>query len=192
MNVLALGELDVAHARVAQRQSEAVETASAPVAEVAPVHLALLARAGLEAHEGSFAPFLPPRQHRQFQLGVAAPISADAKFVQQFAGVVYAGFPPFPQEGAVRIDLARRRVFPFVGLRPLQQMLAHGLAVEVELLGDGRHTPPLLLQIAYVHKILQVEHGAPWSAQRFHTWGFFDRRYWGIFNRRYWGILDRR
>src|SRR5260370_41863209 len=71
-------------------------------------------------------------------------------------------------------------------------MLAHGLAVEVEVAGDRRHTPPLLLQVAYVHKILQVEHWAPWSAQRFHTWGFFDRRYWGIFNRRSWGILDRR
>src|SRR5438067_13665939 len=52
-------------------------------------------------------------------------------------------------------------------------MLAHGLAVEVEFIGNGRHTPSLLLQIAYVHKILQVEHWAPWSAQRFHTWGFF-------------------
>src|ERR1035437_1095416 len=71
-------------------------------------------------------------------------------------------------------------------------MLSHGLAVEVEFVGDRRQTPPLLLQIAYVHKILQVEHWAPWSAQRFHTWGFFDRRYWGIFNRRFWGILDRR
>src|ERR1019366_10495074 len=66
----------------------------------------------------------------------------------------------------------------------------HGLAGEAErFVGDGRHTPPLLFQIAYVHKILQVEHWAPWSAQRFHTWGFFDRRYWGIFNRRFWGIL---
>src|ERR1019366_5346166 len=60
-------------------------------------------------------------------------------------------------------------------------MLSHGLAVEVEFVGDRRQTPPLLLQIAYVHKILQVEHWAPWSAQRFHTWGFFDRRYWGSF-----------
>src|SRR3954462_11462693 len=65
-------------------------------------------------------------------------------------------------------------------------MLAHGLAVEVEFGGYRRHTPPVLLQVAYVHKILQVEHWAPWSAQRFHTWGFFDRRYWGIFN---WGLL---
>jgi hypothetical protein len=84
-----------------------------------------------------------------------------------------------------------RRVLPFVGLRLVQQMLAHGLAVEAEFVGDGRHTPSLLLQVAYVHKILQVEHWAPWSAQRFHTWGFFDRRYRGIFNRRFWGILDR-
>src|SRR5205085_7024915 len=65
------------------------------------------------------------------------------------------------------------RVLPLVRLRRLQQMLAHGLAVEVEFIGNGRHTPSLLLQIAYVHKILQVEHWAPWSAQRFHTWGFF-------------------
>src|ERR1035441_2471370 len=69
-------------------------------------------------------------------------------------------------------------------------MLSHGLAVEAEFVGYCRHTPPLLLQSAYVHKILQVEHWAPWSAQRFHTWGLFDRHYWGIFNRRFWGILD--
>jgi hypothetical protein len=110
--------------------------------------------------------------------------------VQQLAGVVDAFLPSFPQEGAVWIDLAGRRVLPFVRLRRVQQMFAHGLVVEVEFIGNPRHTPPLLLQIAYVHKILQVEHWAPWSAQRFHTWGLFDRHYWGIFNRRFWGILD--
>jgi IS5 family transposase len=31
----------------------------------------------------------------------------------------------------------------------------------VEFGGDGRHTPPPLFQIAYVHKFLQVEHWAP-------------------------------
>src|SRR5664280_3843970 len=93
MDVLALGELDVAHARVAQRQGEAVKPASAPVAEVAPVHLALFTRAGLEAHEGSFAPFLPPRGDRQFQRRVAAVISATANLVQRFVG--YALCTPF-------------------------------------------------------------------------------------------------
>ena len=68
MDILALRELDVAHARITQGQGEAVKPASAPVAEVAPVHLNLLTRAGLEAHEGPLAPFLPPRQDRQFQL----------------------------------------------------------------------------------------------------------------------------
>src|ERR1035437_3346584 len=79
-----------------QGQSEAIESSSTPVTEMAPVHLALLAGAGLEAHEGSFASFLPPRGDRQFQLRVAAVISAEAKFVQQFTGVVDAGFPSFP------------------------------------------------------------------------------------------------
>ena len=41
MDVLALRELDVAHARVAQGQGEPVEPTATPVAEVAPVHLAL-------------------------------------------------------------------------------------------------------------------------------------------------------
>src|SRR5439155_15728364 len=104
-----------------------------------------------------------------------------------------AGFPSFPQEWAIRIDLAGRRVLPFVGRRRFQQVLAHGLAVELEFAGDRRHTPPPLFQIAYVHKILQVEHWAPWSGPNVsHTWGFLDRRYWGIFNRHFWGILDRR
>ena len=159
--VLALRELDVAHARVTQRQGEAVEPSSAPVAEVAPIHLALFARAGLEAHEGSFALFLPPRVDRQFQLRIAAVIPAAMEFVQQFAGVMHAGFPSFPQEGAIRIDLAGCRVLPFVRQRRFQQVLAHGLAVELEFAGDRRHTPPPLFQIAYVHKILQVEHWAP-------------------------------
>src|SRR5207237_3653873 len=61
MDILALRELDVTHPRVTQSQREAVKPASAPVAEVAPVHLALPARSGLEAHKGAFAPFLPPR-----------------------------------------------------------------------------------------------------------------------------------
>src|SRR6266496_5759527 len=63
MDVLALRELEVAHARVRQREREAVETATIPVAEMAPVHLALLAWAGFEAHEGAFASFLAPRSH---------------------------------------------------------------------------------------------------------------------------------
>ena len=57
-------------------------------------------------------------------------------------------------------------------------MLSHGLAVEMQFGGDGRHTPPLLFQIAYVHKTLQVEHWAPDSPNVFQTWGFFGRRYW--------------
>jgi hypothetical protein len=42
----------------------------------------MLARAGLKAYEGSFAPFLPPRGDRQLQLRVAAVVSADAEFVE--------------------------------------------------------------------------------------------------------------
>src|ERR1035437_10021408 len=72
----------LAHARVAHGQGETIEAASTPVAEVAPVHLALLPRAGLEAHEGSLAPFLPPWGHRLFQLRVAAIIAAAAYLVQ--------------------------------------------------------------------------------------------------------------
>src|SRR5260370_37973913 len=52
-------------------------------------------------------------------------------------------------------------------------MLTHGLAVEVEFVGDRRHTPPLLLQIAYVHEILQVEHWAPCSGPTFSHLGIF-------------------
>src|SRR5207344_404484 len=96
MDILALRELDVAHARVTQRQGEAVKPASAPVAEVAPVHLNLLTRASLEAHEGSLAPFLAPRGDRQLQLRIAALISAEANLVQQFASVVHALLPSFP------------------------------------------------------------------------------------------------
>src|SRR5580692_4089774 len=150
---------------------------------MAPVHLALLTRAGFEAHEGALAPFFTPRVDGQFQLRVAAVISADANLVQQFAGVVDAGFPSFPQEGAVRIDLAGRWVLSFVRLRRLHQMLAHGLAVEVELRGYRRHTPPLLFQIAYVHKILQVEHWAPWSGPTFSHLGIFQAAKWGILDR---------
>jgi hypothetical protein len=106
---------------------------------MAPVHLALLTRASFEAYEGALTPFFTPRVDGQFQLRVAAVISADANLVQQFAGVVNAGFPSFPQEGAVRIDLAGRRVLSFVWLRRLHKMLAHGLAIEVKLRGDRRH-----------------------------------------------------
>src|ERR1017187_2809029 len=109
MDVLALRELDVALPRVAQRQGETVEPASAPIAEMAPVHLALFPRSGLEAHEGSFPSFLPPRQNHQFQLGVATVTTSAANLLQQFAGVVHALFPSFPQEGPVRIDLADRK-----------------------------------------------------------------------------------
>src|SRR6185312_17145216 len=68
VDILALRGLDVAHARVTQRQGEAVKPASAPVAEVAAVHLNLLTSASLEAHEGALVPFLPPRKHSQLQL----------------------------------------------------------------------------------------------------------------------------
>src|SRR5450759_1236686 len=60
-----------------------------------------------------------------------------------------------------------------IGLRRVQQMLAHGLAVEVKFVGNRRHTPPLLLPIAYVHEILQVEHWAPWSGPTFSHLGIF-------------------
>ena len=63
MDILPLGELDITHARVAQCQSEAVQPASTPVAEVSPVHLTLLPRFGFEADKGTLALLFPPRRH---------------------------------------------------------------------------------------------------------------------------------
>ena len=101
-------------------------------------------------------------------------------------------FQSFPQERTVGIDLAGRRVFPFVTLWRVQRMFADGLTVELELRGDCRHTPPVLLQIAYVHEILQVDQWDPLVRPNvFHFREFLNRRYRGIFNRRFWEILDR-
>src|SRR5438105_4066088 len=106
MNVLTLRELDVAHARVAQRQSETIKTPAIPVSEVTPVHLALFARAGLKADKGAFATFLPPWRHRQLQLGVTSRISSAAGLFQQLASVMHSLFPAFPKEAAVGIDFS--------------------------------------------------------------------------------------
>src|SRR5262249_971353 len=68
MDILPLCELQIAHARVAQREPEGVKPTALPVAEMPPVHLTLLARTGFEAYEGALALFFPPGQHYEFQL----------------------------------------------------------------------------------------------------------------------------
>src|SRR5262249_23262642 len=155
---LALRELDVAHARVRQREREAVQAAAIPVAEMAPIHLALFAGAGLEANEGPFASFLAPRRHHQLPLRISAWISAVPPFFPQLARIVDTLFPSFAQKAAVGVDFRRRRILALVRLRRLHQILADGFAVEVELLGDGRYAPPVVLQVTDSHKSLQSEH----------------------------------
>src|SRR5580700_3479785 len=85
-------------------------------------------------------------------------------------------FPAFPQKRSVRVNFAWGWMPPPIRLRLLQQILPDCFPVQVELFGDRRYTPPLLLQISYVHKSLQVEHWTPYEPNSICTWGIFNRR----------------
>src|SRR5947207_15528186 len=74
---------------------------------------------------------------------------------------MYSLLPAFPQEITVGVDFSGHWILPLIRLRRFQQVLAYGFAVEVELLGNRRHAPPVLLQVSDVHKSLQCEHRAP-------------------------------
>jgi hypothetical protein len=63
LHILPLSELDILHPRPAQRQREAVKPLTIPVAEVAPVHLSLLARSGLEPNKRPLLALTAPRRY---------------------------------------------------------------------------------------------------------------------------------
>ena len=86
---------------------------TAPVAEVSPVHLRLLARGSLKTHKSALLLFPTPGPYYLLYLGVAALIAALLDLGKQTAGVVYALFPALPQ-----IRYARQlSIFQGFGLR---------------------------------------------------------------------------
>src|SRR5260370_7896253 len=97
LRILPVRALHVPHPGPAQRQRETIKTPSVPVAEVAPVHLRLLPRRGLEPHERPLLALAPPGRDRPPHLCRAASVAALPQLHQQLSRVAHSTPPTLPQ-----------------------------------------------------------------------------------------------
>src|SRR5215469_12965284 len=191
LQILPLCELDVAHSRIAKCQRKQIEMMVEKVAEVRPVELALLARRGLKAHESSFPFFDSPAREQVANPCVASWISALLNFQEQLVRVVHTLLPPFAKVVAIGIHLTRSECTRRISVRWPMQILADGLAIQIQSLRDLALAQTKLVQLLNIHPILQVNHRPPpadaRSAQDLSVlvlpWGFFSRQFWGFL---YW------
>ena len=161
------GELDVHGPRPAQRHHEGIQPALAPVvldeAEVAPVHLGLLARLGLEAHGRLRLAQRAEGLHEGPQLAPAALVALLLDLVIQLAGVEHALVYAFLKvlRRTAQADSGRSGAGWRGAHERLVQSFAHRLAVMAGLAGNVADAHPLAMQVLDHETVLHANMVGP-------------------------------